>query len=88
MLHEQEIINTLISKLDVQNVHVICISLVCTEKALRKRIRKDIRHHVRSEDVLARSIKRLHAYDTLHTIKIDVSEKTVEETVHDIMQLE
>jgi len=87
VLHEQEIIDSILSRLDKQNINVISISLLCKEKALRERIQKDIDNKLRSKDVLERSIERIHLYEKLDTVKIEVSEKTVADTVNEIMQL-
>ena len=87
VLHEQEIIDSILSRLDKQNINVICISLLCKEKALRERIQKDIDNKLRNKDVLEKSIERIHLYEKLDTVKIEVSEKTVADTVNEIMQL-
>jgi shikimate kinase len=87
VLHEQEIIDSILLRLDKQNINVISISLLCKEKALRERIQKDIDNKLRSKDVLERSIERIHLYEKLDTVKIEVSEKTVADTVNEIMQL-
>lgn len=87
VLHEQEIIDSILSKLDMKNLKVISISLLCNEKSLRERIQKDIDNKLRSNDVLEKSIQRLPLYEKLDTVKIEVSEKTVADTVNEIMQL-
>jgi shikimate kinase len=87
VLHEQEIIDSILSRLDKQNINVISISLLCKEKALRERIQKDIDNKLRSKDILERSIERIHLYEKLDTVKIEVSEKTVADTVNEIIQL-
>ena len=87
VLHEQEMIDSILSQLDIKNVEVINISLLCTKEALRKRIQKDIDNKLRSRDVLERSIERILLYEKLNTIKIDVSEKIVTDTVNEIMQI-
>ena len=87
VLHEQKIIDSILSRLDKQNIKVISISLLCNEKALRERIQKDIDNKLRSNDVLERSIQRLPLYEKLDTVKIEVSGKTVADTVNEIMQL-
>lgn len=87
VLHEQEIIDSILSGLDTQNVKVISISLLCKEKSLRERIQKDIDNKLRSKDVLERSIERIPLYEKLDTVKIEVSEKTVTDIVNEIMQL-
>jgi broad-specificity NMP kinase len=87
VLHEQKIIDSILSRLDKQNINVIGISLLCKEKALRERIQKDIDNKLRGKDVLERSIERIHLYEKLDTVKIEVSKKTVADTVNEIMQL-
>jgi shikimate kinase len=87
VLHEQEIIDSIVSRLDKENIQIINISLLCNKKVLRERIQNDIDNQLRSRDVLDRSIQRLPLYEKINTIKIDVSEKTVTETVNEIMQL-
>lgn len=81
VMHEQSIIDDILSRLDLNDVKVIAISLVCQKEALEKRIQKDIDQGTRKPDVLARSVERLEMYQKLNTYKIDVSNKTIEEIV-------
>ena len=46
-MHEQSIIDDLLSRLDLKDVKVIAISLVCQKEALEKRIQKDIDQGIR-----------------------------------------
>ena len=87
LLHEQSIIDDLLSHLDLKDVKVISISLVCQKEALEKRIQKDIDQGIRKPDVLARSVERLEMYQKLNTYKIDVSNKTIEEIVKEIIKV-
>ena len=73
--------------LDLKDVKVISISLVCQKEALEKRIQKDINQGIRKPDVLARSVERLEMYQKLNTYKIDVSNKTIEEVVKEIIKV-
>ena len=57
------------------------------EEALEKRIQKDIDQGTRKPDVLARSVERLEMYQKLNTYKIDVSNKTIEEIVKEIIKV-
>ena len=86
-MHEQSIIDDLLSCLDLNDVKVIAISLVCQKEALEKRIQKDIDQGIRKPDVLARSVERLEMYQKLNTYKIDVSNKTIEEIVKEIIKV-
>ena len=59
----------------------------CQKEALEKRIQKDIDQGTRKPDVLARSVERLEMYQKLNTYKIDVSNKTIEEIVKEIIKV-
>ena len=87
VMHEQSIIDVLLSHLDLKDVKVISISLVCQKEALEKRIQKDINQGIRKPDVLARSVERLEMYQKLNTYKIDVSNKKIEEIVKEIIKV-
>ncbi|SCH61487.1 Uncharacterised protein [uncultured Clostridium sp.] len=87
VMHEQSIIDVLLSHLDLKDVKVISISLVCQKEALEKRIQKDIDQGIRKPDALARSVERLEMYQKLNTYKIDVSNKTIEEIVKEIIKV-
>lgn len=58
-----------------------------SKEALEKRIQKDIDQGIRKSDVLKRSIERMEMYQKLDTYKIDVSYKTVEEVIDEIMEV-
>lgn len=79
VMHEQSIIDNIISRLDLTGCDVKTISLICRNDVLVERLEKEIKAGVRQEDVLARSIERLPLYDTLNTQKIDVSDLSIEE---------
>ena len=76
VMHEQSILDDLLSRLDLTDCEVKAVSLVCTEEALRQRLQKDIAAGLRSEDTLQRSIPRLTNYDILNTIRLDTTGKT------------
>lgn len=73
VMHMQDIIDTILSRLDLDGVQVHCISLVADEDALTGRIMGDVAAGVRQSDVLARSLAYLPLYDRLNTEKMDVS---------------
>lgn len=81
VMHEQMIIDEILSKLDLTDVKVYPISLMCSEETLIKHISKDIERGIRQEDVLKRSLNRLKMYEQLKTIKIDVSNQEVDDVV-------
>lgn len=74
VMHEQAIIDYIVSRLDTVNCKVHSISLVCSEQALHARLRKDVDAGIRTEDVIRRSIERIPLYKKLNTDKVDVSE--------------
>lgn len=84
VMHEQEIIDSIISKLDVSDCEVNAISLVVDENSLRERLAGDVAKGIRSADVIDRSIARLPMYQHLDTVKIDTSGKTVQQIADEI----
>ncbi|MCD8342509.1 MAG: AAA family ATPase [Clostridiales bacterium] len=85
VMHEQEIIDSILSRLDAADCTVKTISLLCSEEALRDRLLGDVRQGLRQADVIERSVQRLPSYQTLNTRKIDTSGKTVEQVVREII---
>lgn len=85
VMHQQEIIDQILSSLDLQNCEVRTMLLICSEKALAERLEKDIQLGIRERDVLERSIGRLALYENLTTEKLDVSEICAEEAADRIM---
>lgn len=73
VMHEQNIIDELVKKLDLSDCKLYVFSLVCSEVELINRINIDIRNGKREEDIIKRSISRLEKYDNIDSIKIDVS---------------
>ena len=87
VMHEQSIIDSIVEKLDVKNCDVKCISLITDEINLRKRLTADVENGIRTADVIDRSVARISLYQTLDTIKIDTSNKTVQMIADEIIQL-
>ena len=86
-MHEQRIIDDIVSALDTRKCEVKLISLICGEQQLRKRLQKDVDARIRESDILERSIARLPLYESLDTIKIDVSNISAEQTAKIISEL-
>ncbi len=87
VMHEQSIIDTIIDRIKRNNYKLINISLIADEKSIKERLLKDVNNGIRTIDVIDRSIKRLSMYINLNTIKIDTSNKTINEIVNEIMKL-
>ncbi len=87
VMHQQAIIDSILEKLDAKNCDVKCISLITDEINLRKRLTADVENGIRTADVIDRSVARISLYQTLETIKIDTSNKTVQMIADEIIQL-
>ena len=87
VMHEQAIIEAILSKVDTKNCVVKNISLVCEENALKKRLQQDVDSGIRTRDVIERSVARLPMYDNVASIKIDVSHMTADQAADYIKQL-
>ncbi len=88
VMHEQQIIDDIISKLCAENAKIFKISLVCSSEALEKRLKKDIENGVRNIDIIERSIKRIPLYNKLDTVKINVSDISAETAAGIISKLQ
>ena len=86
VIPSQEILDDLIHYLDLENVHLYPITLMCTKEKLIERIQKDIDNNIRKKDVIERSIQYLNNYKSMNTIHIDVSNLSVKETIEQIKQ--
>ena len=79
VMHRQDILDDLLSRLDLTACRVLPISLTCTEEALCSRLQNDIDAGIRAPDILDRSPARLPLYSGLNTRKIDTTGKTAKE---------
>lgn len=87
VLHEQRIINEILSKLDITDCVVKSVSLVCDPETLKSRLLADVERGVRQMDVIARSMERLPLYHRLNTIQMDVSSITAEQAAELLSKL-
>ncbi|MCH3972988.1 MAG: AAA family ATPase [Oscillospiraceae bacterium] len=87
VMHEQEIIDTIINRVDVANCEVKIVSLTATKETLAERILKDVKNGIRTADVLDRSIARLPLYQRLTSIKIVTDGKSIQEVAEEISVL-
>lgn len=87
VMHEQNIIDELLSKLYTANCDVKVISLVCNPTALSQRLEYDIESGKRNRDVVDKSIERLHMYEKLNSVKIDVSELSPNQVMECILKV-
>ncbi len=87
VLHEQSIIDNILSAIDFSDCRVKVVSLICDEENLRRRLAKDISDGIRTADVIDRSVSRIANYMALNTVKVDTNAKTPEEIAGEIMSL-
>lgn len=71
VMHQQEIIDTILSCLPLENVSVKRFSLLASPEALGRRLERDVRAGRRAEGVIERSLAYLPLYQELDTIRID-----------------
>ena len=87
VMHEQSLIDSITATLDTSRCKIVKISLLADEPTLRLRISSDVAQGIRFADVIDRSVARINLYQELDTIKVDTSNKTVQEIVHVISAL-
>lgn len=76
VMHEQAILDSILSGLDTADCAVCAVSLVCTGDTLRKRLSRDVDAGLRTPDVIGRSLARLPLYEKLDTVKIHTDGRT------------
>ena len=86
VMDEQSIIDEVLSGLNLNDVKVISISLVPSEKKLSDNIKKDIKNGLRQPDSLNKAILRLKKYSKLSTIKCDNSQLNPNQVAVEIMK--
>ncbi len=59
VMHEQTIIEDILSGLDLSECEVYKISLVCTRRALLERLQKDVASGIRTQDIIRKSAGRI-----------------------------
>lgn len=84
VMHEQNIIDQILTRVDTKNFKIQKISLICDEETLKNRLQLDIKNGIRSTDVIEKSLARLKRYKNLDTNKIDTSQKSPEEVAEEI----
>ena len=87
VMHRQEIIDEILSRLEGE-FEPVCVSLICTPEALKRRLEKDVCAGLRDTGVIDRSMERLPLYDALNTVHLEVSELAPEEVARRIAELQ
>lgn len=87
VMHEQNIIDEILKRVDTSDCNVKLISLTCNESALTARLRSEIINDIRTKDIISRSLERLPLYENLNTVKIDNSNKSIDNVVEEILKV-
>lgn len=87
VMHEQSIINNILSNLDTSLCDVKVISLICDSNELYKRLLNDVNKGIRSKDVIEKSLNYLPLYNKLDSVKIDISKLTPVDVANVIAKL-
>lgn len=87
VLHQQDILDAILSSVRRPDCAVKAISLVCGERELTERLMRDVAAGIRTEGVVERSLSRLPLYEALNTWKVDTAGKTVEQIGEEIIAL-
>ena len=85
VMHEEYIVENILSGLHLENTNVYKVSLICSEQALIKRLMKDVDNGKRKIDIIERSLMRLNNYLSMDTLKIDVSNIDSEQAAQQIV---
>lgn len=80
VMHQQEILDSLLGALPLEGVEVRKVSLLAKPETLKQRIGGDVERGLRTWDVLDRSLERLPLYQSLDTEKLWVDQLTPRET--------
>lgn len=84
VIHTDEIMNKILNKINLIDVDVYKITLMSNKEELIKRINKDVELGIRDEDNIRRSLDKYDMYNEMNTIKIDTSNKSIDDIVKDI----
>ena len=84
VMHEQTIIDEILSRMEPGLWRAEAVSLTCSEAVLRDRLASDVDAGLRQPDILERSPARLKLYGDLNTRKVDTDGKTPEEVAREI----
>ena len=78
VMHQQNIVDAILSGLPLDNVRVWAISLTAEPEELRRRLEGDVSRGLRQPDVVERGLAYLPAYERMNTEKVDTTQLSPE----------
>ncbi|MGI5889158.1 MAG: AAA family ATPase [Oscillospiraceae bacterium] len=86
-MYKQHTIDSILAWIDMTDLNIVNVSLVCSEEELRKRIWKDVYAGLRTPDAIEASIEKIKLYSSLCTTKITITNLSPEEAADKIISL-
>ena len=87
VMHEQDIIDQILARIDTKKCKILKISLICDKEILKDRLQIDINNGIRSGDIITRSLEHLTFYNKLNTYKIDTAGKDPDKVSDEILKI-
>ncbi len=87
VMHQQQIVDGILSRLPLESVRVVNVSLICTPEVLMERIRRDIAAGLRDERAIQRALSYLPLYDAVQSVKLDTTALSAAETAEKIRKI-
>lgn len=87
VIQSDEIMESVLNKINTEDIDVYKITLMCTKEELIRRIEDDIKNGLRDEKNVERSLERYNMYEKMDTIKVDTTEKSIDEIASEIKRI-
>ena len=84
VMHQQQIVEDILSRLPMNDVRAVSVSLVCAPDQLSCRIRMDIAAGLRDESTVSRALSYLPLYDRVKSFKVDTTGLSAKEIAEQI----
>lgn len=87
VMHQQAIVEEILAALDLSDVRVVAVSLVCSPDALTARLQRDIDAGIRQADVIPHALDRLACFPAMRTHQLDTTDLTPAEAARLLQNL-
>ena len=84
VMHQQQIVEDILSRLPMDGVRVVSVSLLCAPEQLSQRIRADIVAGLRDESAVSKALSYLPLYDMMKSFKVDTTGLSAKEIAEQI----